>query len=124
MLYEILLKEDNEDNEIQYLYQQKPEFYSAFKELSSMKKDLEEQKKLEEIEYKNKLELSKIQALNLSEKATNILSLVRKNKGNWGFNYWNLTSDAITENDNFLRFRCKFLDNTTFNNIKNSKERI
>lgn len=124
MLYEILLKEDNADNEIQYLYQEKPEFFNSFKELSSMKKDLEEQKKLEEIEYKNKLELSKIQALNLSEKATNILSLVRKNKGNWGFNYWNLTSDAIVENDNFLRFRCKFLDNTTFNNIKNSKERI
>lgn len=124
MLYEILLKEDNEDNEIQYLYQEKPEFFNAFRELSSMQKDLEEQKKLEEIEHKNKLELSKIQALNLSEKATNILSLVRKNKGSWGFNYWNLTSDAITENANFLRFRCKFLDNTTFNNIKNSKERI
>ena len=124
MLYEILLKEDNEDNEIQYLYQEKPEFYSAFRELSSMKKDLEEQKKLEEIEYRNQLELSKIQALNLSGKATNILSLVRKNKDSWGFNYWNLTSDAIVENDNFIRFRCKFLDNTTFNNIKNSKERI
>lgn len=124
MLYEILLKEDNEDNEIQYLYQEKPEFYNAFRELSSMKRELEEQKKLEEIEYKNKLELSKIQALNLSEKATNILSLIRKNKDSWGFNYWNLTSDAIIENTNFLRFRCKFLDNTTFNNIKNSKERI
>lgn len=124
MLYEIFLKQINSDNEIQYLFAEKPEFFSAFKELSSMKRELEEQKKLEAIEYKNKLELIKIQALNLSEKATNILSLVRKNKGNWGFNYWNLTTDAITENDNFLRFRCKFLDNTTFNNIKNSKERL
>jgi len=86
------------------------------------KKRLEEDRVKLERESDQKL-YNSWQSAGLSEKAISTLKLIHKNRGEWGFDKWNV-DDKLIDKKEFLRSRMRLLDGQSLKNVEKKKNEI